>query len=134
MTARSPVRRTVSWALIAAGVVVVIVSLIDGFTSDPQSGEGWGGGVMAAVFAGGPLLAVGAGLRSSNPHIARWTAVGAVSAATAVTFILVMQLLDGNETTANQAVTAMALVGYVLAAVVELPSVLTRRANRHRTT
>ena len=118
----SSARRIVSWILIVGGVVVVIVSLINGFTSDPQNGEGWGGGVTAAVFAGGPLLAVGIGLRSPDRRIGRWTGAAAVAAAVVVAFVLVMQLLDENETTTNHLITSAALVAFVLAAVTEIPA------------
>ena len=110
-----------SWVLLTGGVAVVIVSLVNGFTSDPQAGEGWGGGVVAAVLAGGPLLAVGTALRSEKQRVARWTVAAAAAAALVVAFVLVMQVLDGNESTANRAITSVALATYVIAAVVELP-------------
>lgn len=115
------VRRTVSWVLLASGVVVVIASLVHGFTSDPQVGEGWGGGIVAAVFAGGPLLAVGAALRSQKRHVARWTVAASAAAAAVAAFVLAMQVLDGNESIANRAVTSTVLAAYVIAAAVELP-------------
>jgi drug/metabolite transporter (DMT)-like permease len=110
-----------SWVLLLGGVAVVVVSLVNGFTSDPQTGEGWGGGVVAAVFAGGPLIAVGTALRSDKQHVARWTVAAAAIAAVVVAFALVMQLLDGNESMASRAITSLALLTYVIAAVVELP-------------
>lgn len=116
-----------SWVLLTCGVVVVIVSLVNGFTSDPQTGEGWGGGVVAAVFAGGPLLAVGTALRSEKQHVARWTVAAAAAAALVVAFVLLMQVLDDNESVANRAITALALAAYVLAAAVELPLARHRR-------
>jgi hypothetical protein len=116
-----------SWVLLTGGVAVVIVSLVNGFTSDSQAGEGWGGGVVAAVFAGGPLLAVGTALRSEKQHVARLTLVAAAAAAVLVAFVLVMQVLDENESMANRAMTTVALAAYVIAAVVELPLARRRR-------
>jgi hypothetical protein len=110
-----------SWVLLTGGVAVVVASLVSGFTSDPQTGEGWGGGLLIAVLAGGPLLALGAALRSQKQHVARRAVVAAAAAAAVVAFVLVMQLLDENETAFDRVVSSVALMAYVLAAVVELP-------------
>lgn len=127
MAAGASARRSVSRVLLVAGVAVVVVSLLNGFTSDPRSGEGWGGGVLAAVLAGGPLIAIGTALRSQNPSVARRTAAAAAGAAAVVAFVLVMQVLDENESAVNRAITFVALVMYVVAAAVEVPLARHRR-------
>ena len=115
-------RRRVSWLILVVGGFVVVTSLIRGFTADPQQGEGWIGGPIEAVFAGGPLLAVGFGLRSTRQVVARRTAVAALALALVVGFVLVMQLLDPNETAADRMLNALALVMYLAASFVEVPA------------
>lgn len=108
--------------LLAGGAVAIVLSLVSGFTGDPQQGEGWGGGVIEAVFVGVPLVVIGLGLRSRRRDISRRTAVGAGVLAVLVGFVLVMQLLDPNETTASRLVNVVGLVAYGAAVVVELPA------------
>jgi hypothetical protein len=122
----STARRVLSWALLALGVVVVIVSLVQGFTADPNQGEGWIGGPIQAVFMGGPLLAIGLSLRSQQRLIARRTAVASVSLAVLVGFVLVMQLLDSNEIASDRLLSGAGVIVYLAAFVIELPSFTTR--------
>jgi peptidoglycan/LPS O-acetylase OafA/YrhL len=118
----SATRRAVSWAVLVAGCVMVIASIIEAFTADPQQGEGWIGGPIQAVFAGGPLVAVGFGLRSGRRTAARKTAIASLLLALVVGFVLVMQLVDPNETSSDRLLNAAAIVVYLAALVVEIPS------------
>ena len=122
----SSARRVVSWVVLVAGGVVVIASMIDAFTADPQQGEGWIGGPIQAVFAGGPLIAIGFALRSSRRTIARRTGVASLLLTLVVGFVLVMQLIDRNETTSDRLLQGFAMFVYLAAFFVELPS-FTRR-------
>src|SRR5512142_2016052 len=92
----APARRFVFWLAAATAGAVLVFSVIETFTADPHEGEGWIGGPIVAIFAGGPLIAVTFGLRSPRQRVARRTAVAALLLAFAVTFVLVMQLLDPN--------------------------------------
>ena len=122
----SSARRVVSWVVLVAGGVVVIASLIEAFTADPQQGEGWIGGPIQAVFAGGPLIAIGFALRSSRRSIARRTGVASLLLTLVVGFVLVMQLIDPNETTSDRLLQGFAMFVYLAAFFVELPA-FTRR-------
>lgn len=115
-------RHVLAWILVAAGAIAAVVSLVAGFTGDPSQGAGWGGGVTEALLVGGPLVAIGLGLRSRRREIARRTAVAAALLAGAVAFVLVMQLLDPNETTADRLLNAAGVVAYLAAVLVELPA------------
>ena len=108
--------------LVGAGAIAVVGSLIGGFTSDPRQGEGWGGGVVEAVVVGFPLVAIGLGLRSSRRDVAQRVAIGSGVLAVLVAFVLVMQLLDPNETTPDRLVNLVGLAAYVAAVLVELPA------------
>ena len=114
-------RLVVSWAMVVAGGLLAVASTVSGFRADPQQGEGWIGGLIEAVFAGGPLLAVGLGLRSRRATVARRTAIASLALALLVAFVLVMQLLDPNETSSDRLLNSVALALYVAAFTVELP-------------
>lgn len=116
--------------ILIAGGFVVVTSLVNGFTADPQQGEGWIGGLIEAVFAGGPLLAVGFGLRSQRRVVEKRTAIAALALALLVGFVLVMQLLDPNETASDRMLNAFGLTMYVVAFAVELPAFTDRRSTR----
>ena len=118
----SAARRVVFWIVVAAAGVVLVMSAIATFPSDPQEGEGWIGGPIQAIFAGGPLVAVAIGLRSHRQSIAKRTAVASLLLALLVTFVLVMQLLDPNETTSDRLVQGLAALVYLTAFAVELPA------------
>jgi len=115
-------RRVVFWVVVAAAIGVVIMSVVEMLTTDPYEGEGWIGGPIQIVLAGGPLAAVAFGLRSTRRVVARRTAVASVVLASFVTLVLVMQLLDPNEIAADRLVQAGALLVYLAAFVVELPA------------
>lgn len=102
--------------------VVVILSAIEMVTADPHEGEGWIGGPIQAIFAGGPLAIVAVGLRSRRQSIAKRTAIASLLCASVVTFVLIMQLLDPNETDWDRALQGLALVVYLAAFAVELPA------------
>ncbi len=74
------------------------------------------------VFAGGPLIPVAIGLRSRARGTARRTAVASLLLALAVGFVLVMQVLDPNETNLDRFVQGAALIVYLSAFAVELPA------------
>ncbi len=123
-------RWVVSWVTLVAGGVVVVTSLVNGFTADPQQGEGWIGGPIEAVFAGGPLIAIGFGLRSRSRLVARRTAIASLALALLVGFVLVMQLLDPHETAWDRVLNLFGLIIYIAAFIVELPAFVGRRATR----
>jgi peptidoglycan/LPS O-acetylase OafA/YrhL len=116
----------VSWALLAAAGIVVIGSIIEAFAADPQQGAGWIGGPIQAIFVGGPLIAIGFGLRSPRRSVARRTAVASLLLALVVGFVLVMQLIDPNETVADRLVQCSGMVVYLAAFIVELPAFTSR--------
>jgi hypothetical protein len=118
----SSARLVLSWALFAVGAVIVIMSMIEGFTADPQQGEGWIGGPIQAGFAGGPVIAVAFGLRSSRRLVARRTAIASLLLALVVGFVLVMQVTDPNETATDVLATGAGMAVYLAAFVVELPA------------
>ena len=126
----STARRVVSWMTLVAGGVVVVTSLVTGFIADPQQGEGWIGGPIEAVFAGGPLIAVGFGLRSPRRVVARRTAIASLALALLVGFVLMMQLLDPNETGSDRMLNSLGLIMYIAAFAVELPAFTRRWATR----
>jgi hypothetical protein len=115
-------RTVISWLLLGGGAIAIVVSLIGVFTGDPQQGEGWAGPAIEAVFVGGPLLGVGLGLRSGRRTIARRVAICSGVLAALVAFVLVMQLLDPNETTADRLINLLGLIAYVAGTLVELPA------------
>ena len=119
-------RRLVFWIVVAAAGVVLVLSAVETFTADPHEGEGWIGGPIQAIFAGGPLVAVAIGLRSNRQSIAKRTAVASLLLALVVSFVLVMQLLDPNETISDRLGQALALLVYLTAFAVEVPA-FTRR-------
>lgn len=129
MVRHSTARRVVSWAMLAAGTVAVIASLVKGFTEDPREGEGWLGGVVEAVVMGGPLLAVAFGLRSSRRTTARRTAIAAFVFAVLAAFVLVMQLLDANEIASDRVVSGLGVAAYLAAFVTELPAFTAKSAD-----
>ncbi len=122
----SAARRLVFWIVVAAAGVVLVLSAVETFTADPHEGEGWIGGPIQAIFAGGPLVAVAIGLRSNRQSIAKRTAVASLLLALVVGFVLVMQLLDPNETISDRLGQALAALVYLAAFAVELPA-FTRR-------
>ena len=122
----SAARRLVFWIVVAAAGVVLVLSAIETFTADPHEGEGWIGGPIQAIFAGGPLVAVSIGLRSIRRKIAKRTAVASLLLALVAAFVLVMQLLDPNETTSDRLWQAVAILVYLASFAVELPA-FTRR-------
>lgn len=115
-------RRLVFVVIVAAAAVVLVLSTITTITADPRAGEGWIGGPLEAILAGGPLVAVAAGLRSRRATTARRTAVGALVCALVAAFVLTMQLLDPNEIASDRAVQGVAIAVYLAAFVVELPA------------
>ena len=122
--------RGVSWIVLVAGGFVVVTSLVNGFTANPQQGEGWIGGPIEAAFAGGPLVAIGFGLRSPRRVVARRTAIASLALALLVGFVLVMQLLDPNETASDRLLNSLALAMYITAFTVEFPAFTGRWATR----
>lgn len=124
-------RRIVFWAVVAAATVVVVASIVETFTADPHEGEGWIGGPIQLVFAGGPLIAVAIGLRSQRQSVAKKTAIGSLVLALVVGFVLVMQLLDPNETTGDRVLQGLAVVVYLAAFVVELPAFTSHWPSSH---
>ncbi|HET9076116.1 MAG TPA: hypothetical protein VFN68_04225 [Acidimicrobiales bacterium] len=106
----------------AAAGVVIVLSAIETFTADPSQGEGWIGGPIEAVFAGGPLILIAVGLRSDLKRTAVRTAVAALLLACVVGFILVMQVLDPNENNLDRAAQAAAALVYLAAFAVEVPA------------
>jgi len=122
----SAARRLVFWIVVAAAGVVLVLSAIETFTADPHEGEGWIGGPIQVIFAGGPLVAVAIGLRSNRQSIAKRTAIASLLLALVVSFVLVMQLLDPNETTSDRLWQAITVLVYLTAFAVELPA-FTRR-------
>lgn len=115
-------RRLVFWVVVAAAAVVVIASIVQTFTADPHEGEGWIGGPIQLVLAGGPLVAVAIGLRSQRQGVAKKTAIASLLLAFVVGFVLVAQLLDPNETLQDRLVQGVALLVYLAAFAVELPA------------
>ena len=120
-------RRLVFWIVVAAAGVVLVLSAVETFTADPHEGEGWIGGPIQAIFAGGPLVGVAIGLRSNRQSTAKRTAIASLLLALLVSFVLVMQLLDPNETTSDRLSQASAVLLYLTAFVVELPAFTHRR-------
>jgi len=118
----SSARRVVFWIVVAAAGVVLVMSAIETFTADPHEGEGWIGGPIQAIFAGGPLVVVAVGLRSRRKTIAKRTAIASLVLAALVTFVLVMQLLDPNETNPDRLEQALAVLVYLAAFAVEVPA------------
>lgn len=116
----SHARRIASWVLVLAGVVLAVASLVAGLTEDPGQGEGWGGGVAEAVFLGVPLIGVGWALRSDGVGVRRRTAVAALGFAVLAAFVLVMQVADPNETTADRLVSGLGVALYAAAALLEV--------------
>ena len=115
-------RRVVFWVVVATAGVVLVASIFASFPADPQQGEGWIAGPIMAIFMGGPLIAVAFGLRSPRQSVARRTAIGALLLALAVGFVLVMQLLDPNETAADRLEQGFGVLLYLAAFAVELPA------------
>ncbi len=122
MPPHSSARHAVFWVVVAAAGVVVVLSAIETFVADYRSGEGWVGGPIEAVLAGGPLVLVAVGLRSRRRNIARRTAVASLLFALVVTFVLVMQVLDPNETNGDRLLQGFAVLVYLAAFSVELPA------------
>ena len=122
----SAARRLVFWIVAGAAGVVLVLSAIETFTADPHEGEGWIGGPIQAIFAGGPLVAIAIGLRSNRKSIAKRTAIASLLLALVVSFVLVMQLLDPNETTSDRLLQAFGALVYLAAFAVEMPA-LSRR-------
>lgn len=118
----SPARRVVFWIVVVAAGIVMILSAIETFTADPGEGEGWIGGPIQAVFAGGPLVLIAVGLRSQAQRMAKRTAVASLLLACLVGFVLVMQVLDPNETNLDRAGQAAAFLVYLAAFAVEVPA------------
>ena len=112
-------RTAVFWLVIATIAVVVVSSAVETFTADPHNGEGWIGGPSQLVLAGGPLVLLAVGLRSGARSVARRTAILAAVFAVVVGFVLVMQLLDPNETARDRAVQAFVLVLFLAVFAVE---------------
>lgn len=117
-----PARRLAFWLVAAVAGAVLVLSGVETFTADPRQGEGWIGGPIQAVFVGGPLVLVAVGLRSPRREVARRTAVASLLLALVVTFVLVMQILDPNETDADRLFQGLGLLVYLTAFAVELPA------------
>ena len=115
-------RRAVLWLVAAAFAAVLVGSAIETVTADPSTGEGWIGGPIQFVLAGGPLLLVSIGLRSPSRAVAQRTAVGAAALLVLVGVVLVAQLRDANEMLADRLVQAGAMLVYLAVLVVELPA------------
>lgn len=115
-------RRVVFWVVVVAAAVVVVASIVETFTADPHEGEGWIGGPIQLVFAGGPLIAVAIGLRSQRQSVAKKTAIASLLLALVVGFVLAMQLLDANETTLDRVTQGLAVLVYLAAFAVEVPA------------
>ena len=115
-------RRVVFWCVVIAAALVAVMSVVETVTADPQQGEGWIGGPFERVLAGGPLVLVAIGLRSESERTARRTAIAAMIFAGVVGVVLVMQLLDANETVLNRLIQVGALVLYLAVCAVELPA------------
>lgn len=115
-------RRVVFWMVVVAATVVLVASIVETFTADPHEGEGWIGGPIQLIFAGGPLIAVAIGLRSQRESVAKKTAIASLLLAFIVGFVLVMQLLDPNETTSDRVTQGLAVLVYLAAFAVEVPA------------
>ncbi|TAM83736.1 MAG: hypothetical protein EPN43_12960 [Jatrophihabitans sp.] len=113
-------RRVVFWIVVAATVAAVVVAIGDGL--NPDNAEGWVAAPIELAFMALPLALVAVGLHSGNRRVARRTAVAALVLAVAVTFVLVMQLVDPNETLRDRLIQAGALAVYLAAFGVEAPS------------
>ncbi|MGN6605693.1 MAG: hypothetical protein ACTHMS_01595 [Jatrophihabitans sp.] len=116
---RATARRAVWWAVVALAGFVTIASVIDTATADPRSGEGWIGGPLLFVLAGGPLIAVALGMRSPRPGVARATGLAALLLALAAAALLVVQLRDRGETPADRLLQLAASVVYLGVFLVE---------------
>lgn len=115
-------RQVTFLGVLAVIAVVSVASVVETFTADPREGEGWIGGPLQFLFLAGPLIAVGIGLRSRRQDVARRTAVASLLLALAAGFVLVMQVLDENETFGDRLVTALGVLLYLAVFAVELPA------------
>ena len=118
------------WVVAATACAALVAAVIVTFTADRHQGEGWIGGPILAVFRGGPLIAVAFGLRSRRQDVAKWTAIAALLLALIVAFVLVMQILDPNETGLDRLEQGFGVLVYLAVFVVELPAFTSRWPSR----
>jgi len=101
-----------------------VLSVVHLFTGDPRQGEGWVGGLIELAV---PLAGVALGLRSARPSVCPPDRGEPLILAIVVGFVLVMQLLDPNETAANRTEPAVGCGLYLGALILELPLTRWRR-------